>query len=491
VQNDRRLLEVIAWGVLSKGEHSSQPAISVNALLGAAFTQDAKAIPLLLHQLRSSSALLRSMAIRLAASYGDSPLKEEILQMLQTEKVWYVRLELIQAAGQLRLREARPLLTEIIAHPKTLAEEKAAAIVSMVGMYDALSLQELKNLTRSDRAGLRQLACDLVAHLDFQLGVQEIIPLLKDACPEVRMSALNALGLMRVEGSGNIGVLSLIEENLKDSAPHVQITAGWVALLHGDSVGEKILEKWILSEEEEMRRLASGAVRVSGQYGVQLAERMLKKSQDSYVRANLALGMVGQREQVQSSCDTLYEVFVKERDTLWMWDNQINPLFRSLSPSRERHVDHIPHYPMVIDQMVRLDLLSVLSIVRYPKVQEAVRGFLQHRSWGVSATAASMLIQEGDEESFTLVKGLLDDPEEKIRLQAALILALLGSDPAAVKVLQGTYPYVDREMKVSILEALARVGDPQSIPFLTEILKEPFQVLRVVAASALIQCLYH
>jgi len=34
-------------------------------------------------------------------------------------------------------------------------------------------------------------------------------------------------------------------------------------------------------------------------------------------------------------------------------------------------------------------------------------------------------------------------------------------------------------MKVHILEALAHIGDPSSIPFLLDILKEPFQVLRV------------
>ena len=101
------------------------------------------------------------------------------------------------------------------------------------------------------------------------------------------------------------------------------------------------------------------------------------------------------------------------------------------------------------------------------------------------------LIEEGDEEALSMVRELLNDPEQKIRVQAAFILALLGSDPEAVKVLQEAYPNVEREMKVQILEALAHIGAPESIPFLMNILKEPFQVLRVVAASALIQCLNH
>ena len=491
VQNDRRMLEVLAWGVLNKGENSSQLAICINSLLGAAFTQDARAVPLLLDQLRSTNAMLRSVAVRLSSVYGDDSLQEEIFRMLKTENVWYVRLELIQASGQMRLHKALPILKDIIGNPKTLAEEKSAAIVALVSMYDTIALHELKSLAHSDRAGLRQLACEIVGHLDFKLGVDEIVPLLKDTSPEVRMAALSALGIMRVRESGSIDILSLIADNLNDSAPEVQITAGWVALLHSGKKGEEVLEKWMLSDEEKQRRLASAAVSVSGKYGLSLASRILKKSEDPYVKANLSLGLIGQRENVALACDTLYSVFFQEQDVKWMWDNQTNPLFRSLSPSKVSHVDHIPYYPMVVDQLVRLDLLSILSIVRYPKAQNAVKMFLQNQTWGVAGSAAATLVQEGDEEAFGIVRDLLEDPDEKIRIQAALILALLGGDPAAVKVLQEAYPHMEREMKVHILEALAHVGDPQTIPFLMEILKEPFQVLRVVAASALIQCLYH
>ena len=174
-----------------------------------------------------------------------------------------------------------------------------------------------------------------------------------------------------------------------------------------------------------------------------------------------------------------------------MWDQHANPLFRSLAPSRVKHIEQVPNYPLVVDQMVRLDLLSMLSVMRYPKSQEAIKGFLQSQNWGVTGSAVVALIEEGDEEALSMVRELLGDPDQKIRVQAAFILALLGSDPEAVKVLQEAYPNVDREMKVQILEALAHIGAPESIPFLMNILKEPFQVLRVVAASALIQCLNH
>ena len=49
-------------------------------------------------------------------------------------------------------------------------------------------------------------------------------------------------------------------------------------------------------------------------------------------------------------------------------------------------------------------------------------------------------MEEGNEQALGIVRELLKDSDEKIRVQAALILAILGSDTSAVKVLQEAYP---------------------------------------------------
>ena len=74
-QINRNMLETLAWGVLNKAESSSQLNIQLHALLGAAFTRDAKAVPLLMQQLHSSNALIRTVAIKLSALFGDAALK--------------------------------------------------------------------------------------------------------------------------------------------------------------------------------------------------------------------------------------------------------------------------------------------------------------------------------------------------------------------------------------------------------------------------------
>ena len=490
-KQNRRMLELLAWGILNKGESSNQLNVRFNAMLGAAFTQDAKAIPILLRQMRNSNALLRSIAVKLATSFGDASLKDEITRLLKEEKVWYVRLDVIQAVGKLHMHEFKDELKEIIGNPRTLVEEKAAAIVSLVSMYDMIEREELLSLVQSDRAGLRQLAAEVITHLNLIQELDLLLPLLRDSSSDVRILALNALALMRIERIGSVRISELVEPNLTNISAEVAITAAYVLLLHDENKGSQYLYPWLKSQNPQWRRLSSAALAASGKYGLKLAIKEFIETEDPYVKVNLALGLIGQRTQVKMACDAIHKTFSREKNTLWMWDSQSNPLFRSLAPSRVKHIEHIPHYPAVVDQLAKLDLLSILSILHYPDAQMAVREFLQTRTWGVTGAAAATLLQEGDEEDLAAVRGLLTDPDEKIRVQAAMILAIIGSDPSAVKVLQEAYSHVDREMKVHILEALAHIGDPNCIPFLLDVLKEPFQVLHVVSASALIQCLYH
>jgi HEAT repeat protein len=488
---DRLILEWLAWGVLNKGDESPLLMVRLYALLGAAFTQDARAIAILMKELQGSNAILRSLAVKLCAQYGDAPLKEELLRLLKEEKIWFVKLEVIQAIGQLRMVEAKSTLQEMVASSKTMAEEKANALIALAGMYETLSQEELSQLVNSDRAGLRQLAPEIVAHLDLKEGIDSLLPLLFDASPDVRISTMKTLGLLRISTLQGKPTLDLLKKNLQDSHPEVAIMAGWLATVLGDAQGKLVLQQWIKQNRLEFKRLAAAALSATGTQGSDLAARLLKEETDLYTRVNLAIGLIGQRKEIKQASEVLAKALDVGEKELWMWESSSSGLFQSLSPSKVRHREEIPQYPQMVDHLVKLDLLSILSIVKYPKTQEAVKKFLKAQAWGVTAAAAAHLLQEGDESALEIIRGLLEDSDEKVRIQAALILALLGGDPSAVKVLIAAYPGVDREMKMHILEALGHIGDASAVPFLVSLLKEPFQGLRVVAASALIQCLYH
>lgn len=488
---DRVSLETLSWGALNKGETSNQLVVRVNALIGAAMTRDAKAIPLILKALRGSNSLLRSVAVSLAASYGDFPLQNEIARLLREEKVWYVRLELIKAIGQLGMTDLKEELIKIIGNTQTLAEEKVAAIVSFVNMYEKIEDRELDSLIHSNRAGLRELACEVITHLDLTHKVKELLTLLKDSHPQVRITALNALGLLGINQWENQPLFSIknVENLLEDKVPEVVITASWLAMLCGDERGKKQLYHWAIHGEQRFARLATAAAAITGEKGIPLMKKILENSKDPFIQINLARGLISQRQEVEYACKIIDKHLTKEG--FWMWENSLNPLFRSLAPSNVRHNPQIANYPSVMNQLTRLELLSLLCMMHYPKAQEAVKAFLQTHSWGVTGAAAATLLREGDDEALDVVRNLLTDSEEKIRIQAALILTMLGNDKTAVQVLKEAYSSADREIKLYILEAVSKVGDPETITFLLDRLSEPFQVMRVVAATAIIKCLYH
>jgi len=493
-QENRHLLETLAWAALQKGQHSPQLFVRLNALLGSALTNDARAIPALIKELKSSNAILRSLALKLAGHMGDEPLRKEIFRLIKEEKVWYVRLTAIETAGQLKMREARPLLEKIVASDRKLDEEKALSISTLASLYETISRNDLLKLIQSKRAGLRQLACEIVVQLELKKLVDDLLPLLADPSPDVRIACLSALGLLEIQRKEQTAPLC------KDPVPNVAISAGWLHLRQGDAAGGDVLVEFMEGASPASRRLAAAAIAASGRNGTEIAKERLRLSTDPFVRLNLALGLIGLREDLVLSCleiarelnkEPVTKLHSSEPNDLWMWDSTSHPVFRVLAPSRVRHIEHIANYPVIVDRLVRLDLLGLLSMLQYPKALEAVKNFLKSGQAQLVGSAAGTLIQELEEEGVEALKFLLKDPEEEVQLEAALILAIWGKEGSGIDLLMKAYPEAKRERKIQILEALGHSGSPAAVPFLLEVLGEPFQVLRIVAASALIQCLYH
>lgn len=487
-ENNLTLLETVAWSVLERCESAAQLHVNMASMMGAFYTHDVRAVKILTKQLHSSNAFLRAMAVKLAANYRDQTLIEEVQKMLHKEKVWYVQLEVIQALGEMRVKEASEELKAMIAHPRSSIEQKGAATSALVSMYRDLEKAELDILLSSNRAGLRGLACDIVAHLDLEEHLDAVALLLNDSSSDVRISALNTLGLLShdLDPSFQEKILSLTE----DYHPIVSISAAFLALRFDPKVGHEILKKWVFYTDPDIRRVAASAIAKSGHYGQDLGRGVLRASIDPYVKANIALGLIGQEVDVNLSCTTLYHFLTAEERRI-MWEMHVHPLFTALAPSEVRHIPQIPQYPMMIDHLTRLDVLNLLVMKRFPKAEKAVKEFLTNHINGITFTASTTLLEEGESDALSLLHDLLSDSNETIRVQAALVLALAGNTGDSLTILQDAYANVDRDMKINILGALGYLGEKESIPFLIEILEEPFQILRLVAASSLIQCIYH
>lgn len=481
---DRNLLEELAWGVLKKGIQSNQYGIRLASMIGSFLTRDVRAVPILLKMMRDSNAVIRAVAIQMAGVYRDAPLKDEIARLMAQEKVWLVRLEVLKTAGVLRMKELACRLKALVQSEKTTIEEREIAITALLEMYDEISLSEFQSLARSNRAGLRHLACSIAAHFEMQEAKEDVIRLMQDTHSAVRIAALNAFGLFYRKTTDVKDAKKIIEPLLADTDPAVAITASWADLLIDPN--SEAIAKWLSDSLPENRRLAAAALASLGNRGVELAVKTLKEGTDPYVKANVALGLLGQRKEIKACCDLIYE-FLENEKRMWMWDSKQNPLFKVLAPSQVRHNDQIPNYPEAIDQMTRLNLVTLLALVEDPRALPALKTFLQRKSWGISGVAAATLIQEGDETALEVVKQLVGDPDPNIHMQACLVLAMLGKDESVLRELQGAYSLADHEKKLHILEAIGKIGNTQSFSFLVGVLKEPFPILRVAAAAALIQ----
>lgn len=484
----RHLLEEMSWGVLKKGLDSTQNGVRLAALIGAYLTRDVRAVPILQKMMRDSNAVIRSIATQMSCSYRDAGLKDEIARLMREEKVWVVRLEVIKAAGALKMKDLTADLKAIVQSEKATYEERQFAIEALLNIYEDISLEELSLLAKSNRAGMRHLACSIAGHFEIEGAKEEVIRLIQDPHPDVRVAAINAFGLVYREKVSRAEAIDALAGALNDTNPVVAITAAWASLLVDPGSGGDFFEKWLHNSFPENRRLAAAALSATGSMGVKLALRSLKKSTDPYVKLNLALGLLGQRVEVDLCCNEIYDCMQSEK-RMWMWDQRPNPLFKVLAPSQVRYVDHIPNYPEAIDQMTRLSLFSILAVLEDPRSLDALKTFLQKRTWGISGVAAATLLQEGDDSALDVVKQLLEDSDPNVQLQACLVLAMMGRDESVLSALQGAYAGSDHERKLQILEALGRLGSVSSFSFLIGVFREPFPILRVAAAAALIQCI--
>lgn len=487
-RNNREILECLAWAVIDKGAYSSSPPIRVIGLLGAFFSQDVKGVAILQQGLRDDNSFIRAAAVKLSSHLMDASLQEELLRLLQTEKVWKVRLEVIRAIGELRVIAAKKELQKIIGNDLSHSEEKAVAIEALVSLSEGINPSQITQLVASNRAGMRMLACEMVAFFDQTQDIDRLFSLIGDHHSDVRAKIFQTIGRLRVSTIGGKSVAELAEKATSDPDSTVAVTAAWVLTINNPVKGLPVFQRLVNHKTQDTRCLAAAALAATGKYGLKLTRKAFLENNDPYVKMNLAIGLIGQRVDTKIACDCLFEGLSGQKER-WSWSEENN--FRVLTPNKEMHDESIPNYPEAVNQLTRLEILQMMALVHYPHAQQAVKNFMKESNWGISGLASALLLTEGDEEAVDLVHSLLKEKDPKIKVQAALILALWGKGDDVVQLLQEAYSSADRELKGQILEGIGRVGSEHSLNFLTDRLQEPYQTLRIIAAAALLECLYH
>lgn len=459
-EEDLEVLESLAWGVLL--QEVEELPLSQAAIVGAALTSDVKAVSVLEKGLTSPGAFLRAMSAHFSAKFRDDHLIDALIDRVKRDRVWYVRAEAISALGKMQTSEAIGELKEHLERSDVTIEEKASAFQSLAMILEGIEPLELRLLANHERAGLRQLAAFLISYFEMREQFELLETLLDDASPQVRLEAVRSYALLKEKCPKTF-----------DSFPAVEVYLGFC------NKRVDLLEKWAYGPIPEVRRLSALMAGRIGKSGVKLAKELISKSFDPFVRVNAALSVLGQQTAEKECLRTICS-FLKEYHGKIMWEGEV------LGPSQLGHTPDIKEYPLVIDQQTRLDLLRILAIFRYPGAIETAKQFLKKHTFSVSI----LIVEEGDSDALEFLSELLKEKDDKIRIGAALVLAMTGSSNEALMILTDAYQEADREMKINILSALGHLGKREVLPFLTKVMGEPHEMLRLVAASAVIQCIY-
>lgn len=490
IASDYALIEGFCWAFLEQGEISSQYIVNVSSMVGASLTQDAKAVKILKKYLGSSNAFLRAISSQLISQYGDKILINELTKAFKKETLSYVRCEMMRSLGRLRVKEVEPFLKEILFDKRATFEEKAIAAESLIGMNQGILEKEIDQLISSPCSGLRFFSCQIVSYLNSKEYIKKLAPLLEDTSAEVRVAAMNAMTVVGFCPDDKDLVLPLLYKAIDHADPIVALSAARLLSFHEEEKSFEIFEKYFFSEKPLLRKLAASAMSLSSLKTREKALKWMKVSNDPFVRVNVAYSLLGHHENTALLCDEIAQFLATYSEKIAI-ESDINPFFKIITASEVGHHPHIPQYPETIDQQTRFHLINALAIMNYPKIEESIKTYLKASPRGLSFAASRALVEEAAEDSIDIVKLLLEDEDESIKVQAALVIGMLGESDKACEVLKKAYPKVDRELKIAILEALGHMGHKDSIPFLMNLLDDPFNMLKIVAASSIIQCIYH
>ncbi len=480
-------LESICWGILDEPQEPFEHLKLIH-LMGAASAHDYKSVKTLLAALKSSNALIRAQALRLVAAFPDDVIKQEILSMIKGERNWFVRLELIEAIGNLHIEEGKVWLKSLLEDPRTTQEEKACAIQSLVEIHKTLSKEEFEQLFKSPRAALREFAFVAAMHLSEKDLILSAVNAFEDSSPYVRVMAALAFASL-YDSQYPEEVQQHLVQLMNDRHPLVCLTAAFALAASSPELAEPLFQEKLSDYRPEVRHLAAAMAGRAAKMFPKLIEKELSSNKDELVRLNLALGAMG-HGLFQKETGHMIDYILSQIDEI-MIDEYTHPFFSFVHQGQVRHLPHIPDYPKLVDGLTRIDLIRRLFILGHPNAFSHLKRFLSHQVWSLTFESSAILLQEGDFSMMEPLEKLTRDRDAKVRVQAALALAFVSKDESMVPILIEAYPKLNGNVRLMMLEALGHIGTKESVEFLLERLKDPFHLTKVVAASSIVHSLYH
>ncbi len=485
-----QVLELVAKGVLHYAEFS-EPYLSkqYRYAVSDAFT-DASSVESLKEAFHDSNFAVREMALNAVLSHGDDVLCDEIVDLLERERMPSVRRKALEVLIRVKGEEAKPIAESMLKNPNLSYFDRLSLILALLDGKDSMERSELEQLAQSSQAIERLIACYTYAYY----GIKENLDLLKamiyDPILDVRIQALTSLGHLRINQIDGESVDALMQPIIEGENKELSLLASWVCMLSDCSNQKHCFRDFLYHSNQKIRLQAASLIGYSLPYTQDLAEEFFQTHSDKYVRLNLSAQLLVHRVRVKEAQDQVFD-FLQHPETAQFKASMPYPMETiwpvQLVDNFEKQISGVPS--MVHSEVVQFCLLNLLAVLEDPRAYGAISDFLETHHSNAALASMPQFIRAGSAQLLDLICSFFDHPDLNKRIQAAALVAMLKKEEKALQILYDAYPQVDRRLKEMIVTIVGQIGAKDSIPFLMEAIYEPSQSMRIVAASSLMQCI--
>jgi HEAT repeat protein len=474
--------------------------------------KDSRSLPLMLNALKDDDENVRATAIEHIGKVGESSVVDALIGILEGSDIW-TAYPAADALGRIGDRRAIPSLIKSLDN-KTL-KEPAIKALSLIADPETLkyiipfladplkTIQEeaLRCIERFYRTGVsEEFITDEIKRLLGDKVLDILITHAFSQKPDVRISAILILGLMKDERAYNPLLEISQDENFREDATKALVFIGkdrpesLLKLFETDNLYQKrficevagkivspvyypILEKLLKDEDGHIRSLAAIAISKLGNLrAVQVLKKLLTDPYEDVQEAAVeALSNIGTGLSVSELIDML--------------DNE-NPVLKknaALLLGKINAIEAVPALGFTLkdgDISVRKAVIEAFSNL---KTEESIKFLilaLTDENPDIRVLSALSLGTIGGNRIFEALSLLLSDSDDSVRVAASKALGMLKDD-RVIKPLIGLLSDKNGFVVTTAIESLGKIGGKESKSALLRMLASEDKEVSRTAIKAL------
>jgi len=478
--------ETLCWAIINNASQSYHPKLRAEALLASSLHNDAKNVPLIIKLIHDPHPQVQELSLHLAEHYFDEPVQQALFDLAKAGPT-DIRIKAASLLTRQKALGTESLLKEMLSDELFSQTDKIRLTHNLSLLQKELDLNWLEKTVVDSQPEIRALACFAARRDPSKKALGILLPLLHDSAS--LEYALEVFGLWQHLIPERAQILQKSYLDALDS-PSIRCAslAAWALFL---SVDQKNSADWfedmILNKPSDQAHIACSRLIKTGVRGLALAKELLLKTSDPIMQINISAYLLSHRSETTLASERLGKA-LKKCSSLLCDDRE--SFFSWITKTTVVHSPLIHRLPESYDLLIRLRLLALQCYSGEPISAAQVETMLTDRSWGVPIAAAGFLFQELAPSLEEILSPLLEEKEETLRVQAALLLAHFSQSEKAAQILWEQFQKSTKEGKEMLALGFATLSFEKTKDRLTPLLFDASPSLRTRAAGALLASLY-